>query len=133
MKGDKKAGFGFYVTIVGTVLAIISVVLFGSVMYRYTPVYYMLGAAIVLGVLAIILPMITGYIAIYALIPLINAVLMASAFVWGTSLMVNQIGYVFSGLDAMSTIMSWIYFTVATVLGMLVNIIASFAPMAKDK
>ena len=46
--------------------------------------------------------------------------------------MVNQIGYVISGLDGMDTIMSFIIFCSLAVVGMLVNIVASFLPIAKE-
>ena len=45
--------------------------------------------------------------------------------------MVNQIGYVVSGLDGVETIQSFIIFCVICVLGMLLNIVASFLPMAE--
>ena len=63
---------------------------------------------------------------------LLDAVLMASAAVWSANLMVNQIGYVISGLDGIDTIMSFIVFCALAVISMLLNIIASFLPMAKD-
>ena len=70
--------------------------------------------------------MITGFI------PVVNAALMASAAVWGASVMVNQIGYVISGLDGMDTIMSFIIFCSLAVVGMIINIVASFLPVAKE-
>ena len=46
--------------------------------------------------------------------------------------MVNQIGYVVAGLDGMETIMGWVYFLAVTVVAMLVSVIASFLPMARE-
>ena len=46
--------------------------------------------------------------------------------------MVNQIGYVVSGLDGIDTIMSFIIFCSVAVVGMILNIVASFLPVAKE-
>lgn len=124
----KKAG-GFYLTLVAAVLAIVGVILYGSVMYKMNAVYILLAAAIVLGILAVIL---TGKTAAVNLIPVVNAVLMASAAVWSANLMVNQIGYVIAGLDGVDTIQSFIVFCVLAVIAMLLNIVASFMPMVKE-
>ena len=124
----KKAG-GFYLTLAAAVLAVVGVILYGSVMYRMNAVYILLAAAIVFGALAFVL---TGKTVLASLIPVVNAVLMASAAVWSANLMVNQIGYVISGLDGIDTIMSFIVFCALAVIGMLLNIIASFLPMARD-
>ncbi len=99
-------------------------------MYTFQPVYYFLAGAIVLAVLSFVLvgfnKVITGFI------PVVNAVLMASAAVWSASVMVNQIGYVVSGLDGIDTIMSFIIFCSIAVVGMILNIVASFLPVAKE-
>ena len=63
----------------------------------------------------------------------ILSALLASAAVWGTQLMVNQLGYVYAGLDGVDTIMPWIYFMVCTVCGMLLSIFASFARVSLNK
>lgn len=124
----KKAG-GFYLTLVAAVLAIVGVILYGSVMYKMNAVYILLAAVIVLGILAFVL---TGKTALANLIPVVNAVLMASAAVWSANLMVNQIGYVIAGLDGVDTIQSFIVFCVLAVIAMLLNIVASFMPMVKE-
>lgn len=124
----KKAG-GFYLTLVAAVLAIVGVILYGSVMYKMNAVYILLAAAIVFGILAFIL---TGKTSAVNLIPVVNAVLMASAAVWSANLMVNQIGYVIAGLDGVDTIQSFIVFCVLAVIAMLLNIVASFMPMVKE-
>ena len=124
----KKAG-GFYLTLAAAVLALVGVILYGSVMYRMNAVYVLLAAAIILGALVFVL---TGKTVLANLLPVVNAVLMASAAVWSASLMVNQIGYVISGLDGIDTIMSFIVLCVLAVIAMLLYIVASFLPMEKD-
>ena len=104
-----KKSIGLYLTLVAGIIAIVEAIYYGQVMYTYQPVYYFLAAAIVLAVLSFVLvgfnKVITGFI------PVVNAVLMASAAVWSASVMVNQIGYVVSGLDGIDTIMSFIIFS----------------------
>ena len=107
----------------------IAAILYKGVMYKYQPVYYMLIGAVAVAVIGFIaarkLPKLSGYA------PVIMAALLASAAVWGTQLMVNQLGYVVAGLDGMDTIMTWIYFVACTAIAMLISIVASFLPMAK--
>lgn len=129
----KKAnGTGFYILVVAAILSVVACVMYGSVMYKYQPVYYMLGAAIALGCLAVVLTFVMGSKGIFTLVPVINAALMASAAVWSASLMVNQIGYVVAGLDGMETINGFVYFCVVCVISMLLYIIAAFAPLYKE-
>ena len=129
----KKAnGIGFYFLAIATVLAIVACVLYGSVMYKLPAVYGFLGAAIALGCLAVVLSLAMGGKGIFSVVPVINAALMGSAAVWSASLMVNQIGYVVAGLDGMETISGFITFCVLCVIAMLLNIIASFAPLYKE-
>ena len=120
----ENRGIGAILTLLAAVLAAIAIVLYGGVMYKYQPVYFMLGGAAILGAL--------GFAAAKALpsascfMPVVMTALLASAAVWGSQLMVNQIGYVVAGLDGMNSIMPWIYFLAVTVVGMLVSLVASF-------
>ena len=127
--GNNKRGFASILACLAAILAVAAMVLYRNVMYKLTPVYILLGAAAAVGVIAFLLagkmPRLAGYL------PICIAALMASAAVWGANLMVNQIGYVYSGLDGMDTIMPWIIFEAVTVAGMLAGIIAAFLPMAK--
>lgn len=128
MKNTKKAG-AFYLTAVSVILAAVGLVLYRSVMYKMTLVYGLLAAALVVGVLGILL---AGKTVLANVAPVIDAALMASAAVWSANLMVNQIGYVVSGLDGIDTIQSFIAFCVVAVIGMLASIVASFLPMTKE-
>lgn len=129
MMKNKKA-IASILIVLAAVLAIVSIILYGSVMYKYTPVYFMLGGAAVLAlagfVLAGKLPRFSGYF------PICVSALLASAAVWGSQLMVNQIGYVVAGLDGIETIQPWILFLAVTVVAMIISIIASFLPMTKE-
>ena len=125
-----KKGIASILVCVAGILAIVSIILYGNVMYKYQPVYYMLGGAIVLAVAGFALSGKLPKLAAY--FPICIAALLASAAVWGAQLMVNQIGYVVAGLDGMETIMGWVYFLAVTVVAMLVSVIASFLPMARE-
>ena len=124
-----KLGIASVLALVTAVLAVVAAFLYKSVMYQYQPVYTMLYAAAIVAVLGVViatkLPKIASYV------PIALAVLMASAAIWGTQLMVNQIGYVIAGLDGVETIITYIYFVFFAAAGMLISIIASFLPMAK--
>ena len=124
MMGKFKRGFSVFLTLVAGIMAIVAAILYRGVPYRFQPVYTMLiCAAVVAGlhyVLAGFLPRIASYL------PIGMAALLASAAVWGTELMVNQLGYVYAGLDPVSTVMSWIWFAALCLLGMILSIVASF-------
>ena len=99
-------------------------------MYTYQPVYYMLIGTVALGVIGVLaakaLPGVANYI------PVLMSFLLFSAAVWGTYLMVNQLGYVVAGLDGMDTIQSYIVFVGLTVAAGLFAVVASFLRMAKE-
>lgn len=128
-----KKSVGFYISLIAAILSLVGIFLFGGVTYKNSIVYVFLIAAVVLEVLMIVLSGMKGNMPIFNCLPIVNAVLMASAAVWGVSLMVNQIGYVIAGLDEMSTIMGLIYFEVAAAAGMLLNIVASFLSQGKKE
>ena len=128
----KKQSAGFYALILGAVLSVAGLVTYGSVRYTMSLVRYFLIAAVVLAAVVVVLTFTVGYKSVFSAVTVINAALMAAAAVYGASLMVNQIGYVIAGLDEMSTINSFITYTVITVISMLVYIVASFLPMAKE-
>ena len=124
MMGKFKRGFSVFLTLVAGVLAIVAAVLYRSVPYRFQPVYVMLICAAVVAALHYILAGFAPRFAAY--LPIGMSALLASAAVWGTQLMVNQLGYVYAGLDPVSTIQAWILFIACTVVAMLLSIVASF-------
>ena len=127
----KEKSIGVYLTLAGGIIAVIAVILYRSVMYKYQPVNYMLIGAIAASVLAFLIA--SAVPALAGLAPVVGAALMASSVVWGASLMVNQIGYVVAGLDGMDTIMSFIIFATVSLAGMVMYIIAAFLPAAVEK
>ena len=124
MMGKFKRGIPVFLMAVAGILAVVAAILYRGVLYRYQPVYYMLIAAAAVAALGYVLAGFMPRTASY--FPICVAALMASAAVWGTQLMVNQLGYVYAGLDPISTIMTWIYFMGFTVTGMILSIVAAF-------
>ncbi len=59
-------------------------------------------------------------------IPILMVFLLFSAIVWGSMLMVNQIGYVIAGLDGVDTILSYFIFVGFTLAAGVVALIAAF-------
>lgn len=129
--GKTKTNASVILTLVAGILAIVAAILYRNVMYRFQPVYIMLIAAAVIAALHCFLvgrmPRLAGYC------PVCMAPLLASAAVWGSQLMVNQLGYVYAGLDGMGTVMSWIYFMAFTLMAMILSIIASFTRVSPDE
>ncbi|MCR4883376.1 MAG: hypothetical protein K6A68_07385, partial [Clostridiales bacterium] len=126
---NRNAIASYLMTVPG-ILAVAAIILYRFVMYRLTPVYFMLGGVIPLVAIGFGLarkfPKISNYI------PVCVSVLLASAAVWGSELMVNQIGYVMAGLDGVGTIITWIIYVAIVVIALIVSLIASFLPMAKQ-
>ena len=122
--GKFKRNFSVFLTLVAGILAIVAAILYRGVMYRFQPVYIMLIAAAVIAALRYVLSGFMPRVASY--FPICIAALLASAAVWGTQLMVNQLGYVVAGLDGASTIMTWVYFMGFTLVGLVLTIIAAF-------
>lgn len=127
---ENKAA-GFYLTAIAAILSIASIFVYMTVMYKFLPVYLMLVLAVVLAAAGLILAAIKGGNEILNWLPVVNAVLMASAAVWSFFVMVNQIGYVIASLDPVSTITTFIIFVVTAVLAMILNIAAAFSNLEK--
>ena len=119
-----KLGFGAYMSIVAGILAIVACVLYRTVMYQYQPVFYMLIGAAVLAVVGLLIAKSVPTLANY--IPILMVFLLFSAIVWGSMLMVNQIGYVIAGLDGVDTILSYFIFVGCTLAAGVIALIAAF-------
>ena len=127
---NRNAIASYLMTVPG-ILAVAAIILYTRVMYTMAPVYFMLGGVIVLVALGFVIarkfPRISNYI------PVCVSVLLASAAVWGSELMVNQIGYVVAGLDGVETIISWIVYLTLVIIALIVSLVASFLPMTKPE
>lgn len=121
-----KSG-GFYLTALAAILTLVALITYNSVMYTLTLTTVLLVVALVLELVPLFLniPLLTG------VAPVVNTVLNGAAAMASASVMVNQIAYVISGLDQMSTIASYIVFASVAIVAMLVNIVAAFLKWEK--
>ena len=118
-------------TAIAAILSFAGIFLYMTVMYKFTPVYIVLAAAVILASAALVISGLMGGREILNWLPVINAVLMASAAVWSFFVMVNQIGYVIASLDPVSTITTFIAFVALAVVTMILNIAAAFTGLEK--
>ena len=127
----KNKTIGFYMTFVAAILSIAACVLYGSVMYTLPVVYVFCAIAAVLTVVVIVCSAKKPAKKVYEFLPVANAILMASAAVWGVNLMVNELGYVVAGLDSFDAILSFVIYEVVAVVSLILNIAASFMKQYK--
>lgn len=121
-----KSG-SFYATGLAAILSLVSLIVYTNVMYTYTLIYVLLVAALVLEVL----PLFLNNAILTGVVPVVNAVLMGAAGMGSAVVMVNQIAYVVTGLDQMSTITSYIVFASVAIVAMVVNVVAAFLKWEK--
>ena len=118
-------------TLLAAILSIVACVLYVKVMYTLPVVYVFCVAAVVLTVIVIAASAKKTESKLYGLLPVANAILMASAAVGGVNLMVNELGYVVAGLDSFDSIISFVIFEAFAVVSMILNIVASFMKQYK--
>jgi hypothetical protein len=127
----KNKTVGFYITLVAAILSAIACIIYRSVMYRLGAVYMLCIIAVLIAIATVVMSVKNGSNKIYDFVPVVNAVLMASAAVWGVNLMVNEIGYVVADLDTFDAIQSLVVFEVVAVISLILNIVASFMKQYK--
>jgi hypothetical protein len=127
----KNKTVGFYITLVAAILSAIACIIYRSVMYRLGVVYVLCIIAVLIAIATVAMSVNNGSNKIYDFVPVVNAVLMASAAVWGVNLMVNEIGYVVADLDTFDAIQSLVVFEVVAVISLILNIVASFMKQYK--
>ena len=122
MKQGKKRGAFF--TIIAGILALAACVVYIGVMYKLPIVFVLLLAAAVVSAAAYV-----GKVGVVTtLAPAVIAFLSATAVIWAVNPMVNQLGYVVSGLDDISTVIALIISGALMAASMVVAIVASFMP-----
>jgi hypothetical protein len=127
----KNKTVGFYITLVAAILSAIACIIYRSVMYRLGVVYVLCIIAVLIAIATVVMSVNNGSNKIYDFVPVVNAVLMASAAVWGVNLMVNEIGYVVADLDTFDAIQSLVVFEIIAVISLILNIVASFMKQYK--
>lgn len=124
---------GFYITVVATVLAIVSLVLYASTTGALSLVYGLICAAIVVEVLLIVLSKVMGNKPMLNLASSVCAVLLGYAFVTSFNPQLDAIGYVVSGLYTFDQIRTFVIFAVFLAVTFLLYIVASFMDLGKQK
>ena len=124
---------GFYVTVLATILAVVSLVLYLPTTGALALVIGLLAAAIVVEVLLIVVSKVIGNKPVLNLASSINAVLLGYAIVTSFNPQLDAIGYVVSGLYTFDQIQPFVIFVVFAAVTFLLYIIASFMDLGKQK
>ena len=127
MKQDKKRGAFF--TMIAGILAIAACIVYITVMYKLPVVFIALIATAALAAAAF---MSVNKILV-TIAPAVMAFLLATATIWAVNPMVNQLGYVVSGLDDISTVITLIISGALMVISMIIAIVAAFMPQTADE
>lgn len=126
MQGKKR---GSFFTLIAGILAIAACVVYVTVMYKLPIVFVLLIAAAALAAASFVGVNNT----VTTLAPAVIAFLSATAVIWAVNPMVNQLGYVVSGLDDISTVIALIISGVLMAASMIVAIVASFMPQTEGE
>ena len=124
----KNRAFGFYLTLVACVLALIDIILYTRVMYKMASVFVLLIVIILIEGCALVL----NNKFLNDWLPVIQAALLGFTAARSFYVMVNQIGYVIAGLDTMDTIQPLIVFVAVALVAMLICILSAFLRQQKE-
>ena len=127
----KKSQIGLALNVVGTLIAVIALMIYGQTLYRTNSVYVLLAIVVVIGIATAVTAAARKLSHVLDVSPVVNSALIALAVVCSANVMVNQIAYVISGLDSYDTISSYIVYVGLGIVGMLVNIVSSFLGLAE--
>ena len=126
-----KKTFGFYLSVIACVLALVSVILYGSAANQMSIVPPLIWAAIAMEILLIVCSAVIGNKNILNLSVVISAVLMGLALAHSFSSQLDALGYVYAGLYTMDQIMGFVRFVVVCAISYLLFIICSFMDLGK--
>lgn len=126
MQGKKR---GSFFTLIAGILALAACLVYVAVMYKLPVVFVLLVAAAALSA--------ASFVGVNSLVttlaPAVIAFLSATAVIWAVNPMVNQLGYVVSGLDDISTVIALIISGALMAGSMVVAIVASFMPQTQNE
>lgn len=126
---NQKKSIGFIFAIIAAALSLVACIVYTQVMYKLPVVFVFLILAILVTVGLFVLS--NKDHPAKEFISLLSTILIAGAAGAGFYLMVNQIGYVISGLDGIDTILSFIVYEVITIVAMIISIVGNFLPVTK--
>ena len=127
-----KKTFGFYLSVIACILALVSVILYGSAANQMPIVPPLIWAAIGVEVLLIVLSAVMGNKNILNLSVVISAVLMAVALAQSFNSQLDALGYAYAGLYTIDQVMPFIRFAVVCALSFLAFIICAFTDLGKE-
>ena len=127
----KDKSIGFILLMVTAVLAIAAGIVYPFVMY-VQPLTYI---PMVLALLLVVILFLFGKDAKFKLLveaaPILASICMGLAAALAVGKMVNEIGYVISGLDPVSSIATFIAFEALALVGMILSIVSGFLKQTK--
>ena len=127
-----KKTFGFYLSVIACLLALVSVILYGMAANQMSIVPKLIWGAIAVEALLIVLSAVLGNRNILNLTVVISAVLMAVALAQSFNSQLDALGYAYAGLYTMDQIMPFIRFVVVAALSFLGFILCSFMNMGRE-
>jgi len=127
-----KKTVGFYLSVIACVLALISVIMYGSIANQMAIVPPFIWAAIAVEVLMIVLTFAVGNRNILNLSVVISAVLMAIALAQSFNSQLDALGYAYAGLYTMDQVMPFIRFAAVCAVSFLMFIVCSFMDLGKE-
>lgn len=122
-----KKRLGFYLTAVSAVLALVSIFLYGSVTNSNAYVRPLLAVSVVLSLLVLAVTMAKGSMPGGNVVTLINSALCMAAVGLATIPVISMIVFVAMGMNAYSTIASFVVFAVVAFIAWILNIISAFS------
>ena len=126
-----KKTLGFYLSALSAVLALIGVILYGSVPQTDSMVRPLLVICVVLSVLILAVSAMKGKLPGGNLLPVVNAVLCMGAVGLSIGPMASTVVFAFMGMSPMSAAQGYLVFAGVSVAAWLVSVIAAFPGIAK--
>ena len=126
-----KKTLGFYLSALSAVLALIGVILYGSVPQTDSMVRPLLVICVVLSVLILAVSAMKGKLPGGNLLPVVNAVLCMGAVGLSIGPMASTVVFAFMGMSPMSAAQGYLVFAGVSVAAWLVSVIAAFPGITK--
>lgn len=127
----KNKALGSYLAAAVAVLSLVAVVVYNSVSLQNSSVFGFLIGAVVLAAASVALSKLVENNWIVALLPVATSVVITLAIGNAFTPMVDQLGFVVSGLDPVSTIAGFITYVVIAAVAMIASIVSCFTSFEK--
>lgn len=127
----KNKAIGSYLAGISAVLSLVAVIVYGNVTIKNGAVNGLLIGAIVLAAASFVLSKLIENNWIVALLPIATTCLLTLAIGNAFTPMVDQLGFVVSGLDPFSTIAGFVTYVAIAVVAMLVSLVSCFVSYEK--